>query len=202
MFPYLFKVGTSSDNLSFSTFRTWAPMKMPSLSLEGMRVENRVYRCWKAPFLPGPSRNSSLDKAWRWETPLVMFVIDRFQNELFIVIWLLQLDWVDNRNTELFIPIDQEYSLHTSFARVDEKTPNWGKEAKGSEQVIYLWISKTCSLFPNLKCVILTSAVARFYCLSRDVRSSDWCLEKYNSWAKSFESSCKIQWGSLTLAPE
>lgn len=120
-----------------------------------------------------------------------MFVIDRFQKELFIVIWLLQLDWVDNRNTELFIPIDQEYSLHTSFGRVDEKTPNWGKEAKGSEQVRYLWISKTCSLFPNLKCVILTSAVARFYCLSRDVRSSDWCLEKYNSWAKSFESSCK-----------
>lgn len=97
----------------------------------------------------------------------------------------------------VFIPITQEHKLLTLHGRVYEKTPNcrivW--EAKESEQARN--ILTTC--FPCqriervLKLVSLTSAMIRFHCLNEDARRSDYCLDRYKSWARSFSSSWVIQ---------
>ena len=57
-------------------------------------------------------------------------------------------------------------------------------------------------LFRFLKLVILTSSWTRFYCLSREAKSSDCCFDRYKSRARSFRSSCVILCGSLPLVPE
>lgn len=47
------------------------------------------------------------------------------------------MDWVDNGNAGICIPIVQEHNLQTSVGRVYEKTPTWGivLEEKGEKQV-------------------------------------------------------------------
>lgn len=65
----------------------------------------------------------------------LLLLLDRFQEELHIVIWLSN-GLKDNKKSGVFISIVQEHSLQISLGSVYEKTPIWGIvwEAKEREQ--------------------------------------------------------------------
>lgn len=58
-------------------------------------------------------------------TQLVLLELKTFQNELHIVIRLLQMDWLNQGNDEVFIPILKEHSIETELVRIYEKSAIW-----------------------------------------------------------------------------
>lgn len=143
------------------------------------------------------------------ETALVLFALNSFLKKLHIVIRLLQVAWVDNKNAGIFIPILQGLSNFAWKALWKDVSL---RECVGSQgrRTSQTHLCNSIACFENgarswlcvLKLMILRSALTRFYFLSRHARSSDCCLNRYKSRARSFWRSCVIQWGSLLVAPE